>query len=176
MAKEGDSIKLRVRYGPGDKPKIVEGRPTTLFCHRGEHDVDIERVDGMPVVIISSPETLAEIDDPSCELHWAFNAFWHAASTGLRGQDLPNPNLEELRHGGSGFKHLAGLINLTLKAVIEREVTPHWCYPEAHLHPSVQCALADLVIALQQPLQTVMKFIEMGGQLDKPIPVKYKET
>ena len=169
------SADLRVRYGPGDDPKVVEGKPITIFAHSGAHDVDAECVDGKPVVVISSPATLEEIDDSNCELHWAFNAFWHSANVGLHGQSLPEPDIEELRRGGVGFKHLAGLINLTLKAVIDQKVIPHWRYPEAHLHPSVQAALADVMIDLQQPIQTVLKFIKMGGRLGKPIPVKYKE-
>jgi hypothetical protein len=170
----GGLTDLRVRYGPGDDPKVVESKPITIFAHSGARDVDAERVDGKPVVVISSPATLEEIDDPNCELHWAFNAFWHTANVGLHGQNLPKPDIEELRRCGSGFKHLAGLINLTLKAVIDQKVVPHWRYPEAHLHPSVQAALADVLIDLQRPLQTVIEFVKMGGRLGKPIPVKYK--
>ena len=178
MAERDDgSADLRVRYGPDPvEPAIVKGKPITLFVHQGRHDVVAERVDGTPVVVISSPDTLAEIDDPSCELHWAFNAFWHTANVGLHEQSLPEPNIEELHRCGSGFKHLAGLINLTLKAVIDQKVVPHWRYPEAHLHPSVAAALADVLIALQQPLQTVIEFVKMGGRLGKPIPVKYKKV
>ena len=52
---------------------------------------------------------------------------------------------EMLASAGLGFKHLVGLVLLTIEAIND-EKRPHWAYPETYLHPAWQVGLADLVV------------------------------
>ncbi len=54
---------------------------------------------------------------------------------------------EILASAGLGFKHLVGLVLMTIVAIND-EKRPHWAYPETYLHPAWQTGLADLAIFL----------------------------
>lgn len=48
-----------------------------------------------------------------------------------------------------GFQHVLGLIDLTLKLRLSHPGVPVvWARPEQYLHPSEQCALADVLTLL----------------------------
>ena len=50
---------------------------------------------------------------------------------------------------------------MTVKAVFAG-LLPHIRYPETHLHPSAQVALADLMLALEHPIRTVVLHLTNG--------------
>ena len=52
---------------------------------------------------------------------------------------------------GTGVKHLAGRLDLTLKLIDKVPIA--WVYPEAGLHPKVQCELSDILIEISKDLK-----------------------
>lgn len=147
----------------------VELAELGLLFHMGQYDCKIVESE-KPVVVIEAPHTVEEgkVLDP----HWMFPAFWDVLNAGTRST---LPPVMAIRHSSMGILHLGGLVNLALKAVVDADVLPHFRYPEAFLHPSIQVALADFFIALRNPWQTLIKFILNNGQLLKPIPMPEKE-
>lgn len=63
-----------------------------------------------------------------------------------------------LLKSGSGYRHLIGLIGLTLSCIKENKKFG-WSYPENYLHPSLQANLADLQIIIAQQ-NLFSKFIQ----------------
>jgi hypothetical protein len=154
------STRIKVKYGPDD-PEVHELtlRSINIFAHRGERDVHVVE-SPKPVRVIQSPETLEEgrtMETP----HWAFWVFWEILRDPGGIEHLPK-TIEEIKRSGTGFTHLAGLVNLFVKATFEDDVLPFLRYPEARLHPSAQAALADMVIAMQQPIRAVVFHLTNG--------------
>jgi len=54
---------------------------------------------------------------------------------------------EVIAEQGLGFRHAAGMFDLTLK-LMDKGVKIVWVYPEAGLHPSAQVELGDVAIYL----------------------------
>lgn len=161
-------MKVMVTYGPGE-PVEVELSELSIMAHKWQYDVNIVGSEKL-VVVIQSPATLDEASG-GFEPHWAFPAFWDVFRTG----GVRNlPTIDEIGRSGTGFTHLAGLVNLALKAVFDDDALPHFRYPECHLHPSVQLALADFFIALRRPWLVVINHLASGGKLLKPIPIRYR--
>jgi hypothetical protein len=79
-------------------------------------------------------------------VHPDFETAWNTIDTGL-----PAPMTMEARgpNAGSGVRHLAGLIDMTLK-LHDLGMSVCWRYPESMLHPKWQCGLGDLVIYLDK--------------------------
>jgi len=164
--------KIMVKYGPDD-PDVhaVELKRINILAHRGERDVHIvEAPNHKRVVMVASPATIEE--GKHLDPHWAFWAFWEHLREPGGVKNLPS-TIEEIKRSGTGFTHLAGLVNIMTKLTFEEPDTlAHVRYPEAHLHPSVQVALADLFIALQFPIKTVVMHLTHGR---KPILALPKE-
>jgi len=167
-------MKILVKYGPDD-PDTHELtlKQLNLMCHKGTHDVHIVGTeDGRRVVVVQSPDTVERIEAAD-GVHWAFWAFWEftRAPGGLK--HLPH-TFEEIKRGGRGFKHLAGLVDLWCHyAFDERGVLVHFRYPESHLHPDAQCALGDLLLAMNTPWRCVVYHLTNGRKPMLAIPKKY---
>lgn len=65
---------------------------------------------------------------------------------------------QTLLSSGNGYRHLIGLIGLTLNFIKEDKKFV-WSYPESYLHPSLQGNLADLQIIITQQ-KLFSKFIQ----------------
>lgn len=63
-----------------------------------------------------------------------------------------------LQISGTGYKHIIGLIGLTLVCIKENKKFG-WSYPENYLHPSLQANLADLQIIITNQ-KLFLKFIQ----------------
>jgi len=59
-------------------------------------------------------------------------------------------NVANLREAVPGFQHLAGLLDLSLRFILQRRKFG-WRYPETYLHPKYQANLADVMITLSSP-------------------------
>lgn len=56
---------------------------------------------------------------------------------------------ESIRQYGKGVRHIAGLIELSLKLPLQYPgIAINWQYPESFLHPAQQTGLADILIKL----------------------------
>lgn len=152
-------MKVKVKYGHDDPhDHEVDLKNINFFAHRGMRDVHIVEAP-KPVVIIQSPATLEE--GANLQPHWAFWVFWEILRDPGGVEHLPT-TVEEIRRSGTGFTHLAGLVNMTVKAIFDDDVLPHLRYPEAHLHPSVQAALADMLVALRYPMRAIVLHLTHG--------------
>lgn len=121
--------------------------PITLVCHDGTEVIENDRDDVMEI----TPEmTLAAARQIRA-------AEWEALKQSERFGALvrlvfPTIGLEPGRpiwKYGDGFKHVVGLIALTVQA-IHAGKKPFWRTPEAFLHPRQQLGLADLVVELSR--------------------------
>ena len=54
-----------------------------------------------------------------------------------------------VREQGSGMKHIASLIDVSLK-LMGKGVQTVWVHPEAYLHPRCQLELADVLVELSK--------------------------
>ena len=151
----------------------VELSQISLFCHKGQYDVEIVEAPKR-VVVIKSPETIEE--GTNLDPHWAFWAFWEIIRDPGGCANLPT-TLEEIRMSGTGFKHLAGLVNLMCRYTFEEpDVMCQLRYPEAHLHPSVQAALADLLIAMRYPMRAIVFHLTQGRRPMLRLPAELIHT
>lgn len=74
------------------------------------------------------------------------------------------------RREGTGVRHCAGLIDLTIK-MMQKGVPVVWIHPESFLHASAQAELADVLISLtKEPVKTlVQEEVEMADGIAKEI-------
>jgi hypothetical protein len=163
-------MKVKIKYGPDDEPHEVELNELTFFTHKGAYDVQIVE-SPQRVVIIQSPQTIEE--GKTLDPHWAFWVFWEIIRDPGGVNQLPDA-LDAIRTSGTGFLHLAGLVNLACKTVFDHpDELPQFRYPESHLHPGVQCALADFFIALRHPWPSVLHHIIRGREPLVRLPKEY---
>ena len=163
-------MKIKVKYGPGDELHEIELRELNMMCHRGMFDIEIAEAP-MRVVVIQSPDTIREGEQ--LEPHWAFWVFWEYMREPGGLEHLPK-TLEDIRRSGTGFTHLAGLVNLFCKYTFEDNVLCHFRYPESHMHPDAQCAMGDLLIAMSKPWAAVMMHLVRGRRPALVLPIKDK--
>ena len=116
--------------------------PVTLLTHRG--DVRIEN-DCPDTVEITGVDTIHFADALPLE-GWrelkatpGFMQLFRLVFPKLELSDVP------LCEEGMGVRHVTGLIVLTVNAIASGK-RPFWRYPEAHLHPTAQLGLCDLMV------------------------------
>ncbi len=68
--------------------------------------------------------------------------------------DFEPVTLKSLQNAHQGFKHIMGLISLSLEFMLIRRPFG-WKWPETYLHPKYQGNLADLLILLSSPEEFV---------------------
>lgn len=126
-----------------DWPHTIEVRPITLICHDGSMNIKYPNR-----MTISCEDTSYHMDRVQ-KLHEDFEFYWKCMSDdytkGHRANAFCEADPDVIRNQGSGFKHLGGLLDLSLK-FIQMGVPFGWIHPESHLHPSLQVELAELLI------------------------------
>lgn len=65
----------------------------------------------------------------------------------LDNEEVGRLDSDEIRRRGSGYRHMGGLMDLTLK-LRDKSIKIDWAHPEALLHPKAQCNLGDVLIKL----------------------------
>lgn len=60
-------------------------------------------------------------------------------------KDVNQVNPDWCRQAGSGIRHIAGLLDLSLK-MCQMGVPFVWIHPESFLHPKAQCQLGDILL------------------------------
>jgi hypothetical protein len=125
--------------------KTIQVKPISIICHDGSMNIQYpERI------MISDLDTFYHMDRVQ-KLHEDFGLYWKLMSDdyvkGYRSNPFCKVDPDVIRNQGSGFKHLGGLLDLSLKFT-QMGVRYGWMHPESHLHPSLQVEFAQLVIWL----------------------------
>lgn len=103
-----------------------------------------------------------ELDSEAVIYHIERVKVFHEHTPRMIAQVFKKNEIEEItpdwcRQAGSGIKHCAGLIDMTLK-LMEKDVPIVWIHPETFLHPAAQCELADIIVELAtNPPETMAK-------------------
>lgn len=116
-----------------------------------------------PLTIVAPAATVSKISYPERQmidfemtmyhaqrvqnLHHLFTLFWNAMGEATN-TEMPKITPALIKMQGTGFTHLVGLIDLSLK-FIDMKVVFGWKYPETCLHAGMQGGLADLLILIQ---------------------------
>lgn len=127
--------------------------PTTdkrlqIVCHQGDIDVVNDRDDVAtigPMATVDCADALTVHDWLFLREQPRFVKLFMLVFT--KNEELPP---WPVKHQGLGTRHVIGLILLSLRALSEGK-TPMLVMPESFLHPSAQCGLADLALALTEP-------------------------
>jgi hypothetical protein len=122
--------------------EVTTDSPITMMFHDGTVNIkndrkDVFEIDSMKTVAIANA-----MDDESWFRIKAHPKFLSRFLLVFPTIDLPDHSLS--MHG-NGVKHVVGLILLTDMALAAGK-KPFWRNPEAHLHPSAQLGLGDLLI------------------------------
>lgn len=122
----------------------VAAKAVTIVCHNGPEDASI------PGHVPVDAEVALYHAERVRVLHDLTRPFFAIVFPGAPRELF---DVATRHRQGSGYRHLLGRIDLTLK-FIDTGVRFYWKYPESYLHPSAQCDLADLVLALSRYQQT----------------------
>jgi len=133
--------------GPERQTHTIDLKPITLVCSAPE----VGRISYAPQwFTLSFAETTYHAERVQV-LHPLFPQFWTVLWEAAK-LPVPDPIPDRLRQQGTGILHLMGLLDLSLK-LFDQGVPLVWKHPESALHPRLQCALSDLLIALNQHYQ-----------------------
>lgn len=120
--------------------------PINIICHDGTHHVEQDRPDVFeidPLMTMQVGNRLSLDEWQTLQQNPDFMRQFRCVFPHMALGDYP------LKAHGSGVRHVVGLILLTRYAIV-KGYTPFWRTPEAHLHPSAQLGLADLLIHLKK--------------------------
>jgi len=121
----------------GDDVHEIDVRKITLIC-KDAKTPDVEYAERIPLDLeacLYHIDRVQKFDDRTAELvRMVFK---------YDGEITP----DICRKNGLGWRHVAGRIDLSLK-FMQMGIPFAWIYPEAGLHPSAQCELADVIILL----------------------------
>lgn len=126
--------------------EVTTDKPINILCHDGTVNIVNDRLD---VYEITPEKTMAmaeAVTDEAWQQLKANDRFVKRFRLVFPTIDLPD---HPLQSHGSGVRHVVGLILLTDMA-LDSGKQPFWRTPEAHLHPSAQLGLADLLIFYTQ--------------------------
>lgn len=116
--------------------------PITMMFHDGTVNIKNDRKDVFEIDPIKTIQIAEAVDDESWYRIKSHPTFLSRFLLVFPTMDLPD---HSLKAHGSGVKHVVGLILLTDMALAAGK-KPFWRNPEAHLHPSAQLGLGDLLI------------------------------
>lgn len=126
--------------------EVTTDKPINILCHDGTVNI----VNDRPDVYEITPEKTMAMAEAVTEEAWQQikqnERFIKRFRLVFPTIDLPDHSLQA---HGSGVRHVVGLILLTDMA-LDSGKQPFWRTPEAHLHPSAQLGLADLLIFYTQ--------------------------
>lgn len=137
----------------GDAHKI-EVKPLTLIFNPHSNVVYPERTMIDPEMTLKYFEQMPELDPVTAYLFK------------IVVQDFAPVTLTNLRTAHVGFRHLAGLIQLSLTLLVQN-VKFGWRYPETYLHPKYQGNLCDLLLLFNN-LPELKKKLEEANLLRPP--------
>lgn len=128
----------------GGQTHKIEVKPITLIFKSAEIIEDVKYKDRFPIGLAESIYHIERVK----KLHEKTLYFLIKAMPFTKElQNLPWDEVSaKINQMGTGVKHLAGRLDLTLKLIDKVPIA--WVYPEAALHPSVQTELADILIEL----------------------------
>lgn len=130
----------------GDKLHSIDTRKITVVCPGAEIHENIKYPGCIPIDMMLSLDHLNQIKEFHKETaRLLLIVFPKEPQDYLR--ELMNKIDLFRRTQGSGVKHTAGRIDLTLR-LQDLGVPFVWKYPEASLHPSAEVNLADVIIEL----------------------------
>ena len=126
------------------KPELVDTKPLTLICHRGDMSIEVrDRLE------IGSPQTLlkawAMTQEELDHLNYVGKGLFDAV---FRTSKISMPKtLDGMLAAPVGVQHIVGMIALIFEAFVNgKEI--FFRQPETHLHPEQQLGLGDLLISL----------------------------
>ena len=129
----------------GQDASIPEHPLTLLFTSPETGQISYPgRAELHPELTVRWVDMLREEADLHPTFRRAF-AIWCGAVQ--RGGPDPDITVAGLQSSGTGLRHVAGLIDLTLH-LRGRGIPVVWVHPESHLHPAWQCGLGDLIMWL----------------------------
>jgi hypothetical protein len=122
--------------------------PLTVICHQQGIKVGApEFVEVNPRLTIACMESLNQKQWDWISTGPPFRHFWAKA---FDGQDIPIPvTIEELLESDAGTIHVAGMIVLSLEAMLAGK-NVFFREPETYLHPKTQLTIMSMIIDMQR--------------------------
>jgi hypothetical protein len=126
--------------------EVTTDKPINILCHDGTVNIENDRKDVYEITPTTTLQMAEAVTGEAWRQLKANDRFLKRFRLVFPDIDLPDHHLQG---HGSGVRHVVGLILLTDMA-LDSGKQPFWRTPEAHLHPSAQLGLADLLIFYTQ--------------------------
>lgn len=135
----------------GEQKIPIEVKPLTLIFKSGDFVDEIKYPNRIPIGIQDAIYHIERVKKLHKDLF-----YYLAMAMPMLEKDLGKLSIDDMpqkiNQMGTGIKHLAGRLDLSLK-FIDMKVPFAWVHPEDGLHPSVQVQLGDIAIKFSRIME-----------------------